>query len=237
MKKILGSLFFVGAFLMLIGAIVSGTLFSDQGSVAATYGNFLGTIIPIVVYVLSGLFLLTFDNPTKLNYIDGFKKRTKQSSKFILFIIAYGILMLFSFIGVVASGTDSYLLSYLVAVIFYVIPLCVFVSFYQMYALTHNASKKYFINSESAMNEYLSVNETFYAWTEDNSVLASNKILYFPKLFCAVPFNQIASLKHHRQLVEQGVYINLVNGENIYVVTKHFERIQEAVNANRQTQQ
>ena len=230
-KKVLGGLFFVGALLILIGAIANGTLFSDQGSAAATYGNFLGTILPVVVFVLSGIFLFTFDKPTKLNYIEGFKKRSKQSSKFVPFMIAYGIFMLFSAIGASASGTDNYALSYIVAVVPYVIPLCIFVSFYQMYALTHNASKKYFMNSDSALNEYLSANETFYGWSEDNFVLASNKVLYFPGLFCAVPFNQISSVKFHKELWEQGVYINLSNGKKIYIATKHFERIQEAINA------
>ena len=182
-KKVLGGLFFVGALLILIGAIANGTLFSDQGSAAATYGNFLGTILPVVVYVLSGIFLLTFDKPTKLNYIEGFKKRSKQSSKFVPFMIAYGIFMLFSAIGVGASDTDNYTLSYIIAIIPYIIPLCIFASFYQIYALTHNTSKRYFINSDSALNEYLSTNEIFYAWSEDNFVLASNKVLYFPELF------------------------------------------------------
>jgi uncharacterized membrane protein HdeD (DUF308 family) len=233
-KKILGILFFVGALLILVGSIANGSLFSDQGSAAATYGNFLGTIIPIIIYVLCGIFLLTFDNPTKLNYIDGFKKRSKQSSKFIPLMIAYGVLMLFSAMGVGASDTDNYILSYLIAIVPYVIPLCIFVSFYQIYALTHNASKKYFVNSDSALNEYLSTNETFYAWSDDNFVLASNKVLYFPQLFCVIPFNQISSIKFYKELWEQGTYINLTNGKKIYIATKHFDRIQEAVNAANQ---
>ena len=230
-KKVLGGLFFFGALLILVGAIVNGSLFSDQGSAAATYGNFLGTMIPVVTYVLSGIFLLAFDKPTKLNYIEGFKKRSKQSSKFVPFMIAYVVFMLFSAIGLGASGADNYTLSYIVAIIPYIIPLWIFVSFYQMYALTHNASKKYFMNSDSALNEYLSANETFYAWSEDNFVLASSKVLYFPSLFCAVPFNQISSIKFHKELWEQGVHINLSNGKKIYIATKHFERIQEAINA------
>ncbi len=236
-KKVLGSLFFAGALLILIGAIANGTLFSDRGSAAATYGNFLGTILPIVVYVLSGIFLLTFDKSTKLNYIDGFKMRSKQSSKFIPFIVAYGLFILFSAIGVGASGTDNYILSYIIAIAPYIVPLVIFVSFYQMYALTHNASKKYFINSDIALNEYLSTNETFYAWSDDNFVLASDKALYFPQLFCVIPFSQITSIKLYKQFGEQGVYINLSNGKKIYVATKHFDRIQEAIYAYSEIQQ
>ena len=116
-KKVLGGFFFAGALLVLIGAIANGSLFSDRGSTAATYGYFLGTILPIVVYVLSGIFLINFDKPEKLNYIDGFKKRSKQSSKVMPFIIVYGVFMLFSAIGVIVSDTDNYTLSYLIAVL------------------------------------------------------------------------------------------------------------------------
>ena len=86
------------------------------------------------------------------------------------------------------------------------------------------------------MNEYLSVNETFYTWSDDNFVLSSYKVLYFPALFCVIPFNQIASVKPYKQLGEKGVYINLVNGKKICIATKHVERIQDAVNAIQQTQ-
>ena len=236
-KKIYGGLFFVGALLILVGAAFNGTLFSDQGSAAATYGSFIGTMLPVVAYVLSGIFLLTFDAPTKLNYIDGFKKRSKQASKFVPFIMAYSFFMLLAAIGVGASGTDNYVLSFIIAVIPYIIPLFIFVSYYQIYALTHNASKKYFANSDGALQTYLSANETFYAWSEDFFVLASDKVLYFPQLFCVIPFNQVASLKEYKQLGEKGVYINLVNGKKIYIATRHFARIQDAVNAANQAYQ
>ena len=115
--------------------------------------------------------------------------------------------------------------------------MCIFVYYYQMYALAHNASKKYFISSDGDLNEYLSTNETFYAWSEDYFVLASNKALYFPKLFCVIPFNQISSIKYHKELWEQGIYFNLSNGKKIYIATKHFDRIQEAINTANQVQQ
>lgn len=150
-QKILGALFFIGALLILVGDIANGTLFSDQGSEASTYGIFLGTLIPIVIYVFSGFFLFTFDNATKLSYIDGFKKRSKQSSKFIIFIVAYTILMIFATIGVSKSYTDSFTLSFIKAIIPYIIPLTIFVALLQMYAFPHNASKKNFINNDAAL--------------------------------------------------------------------------------------
>ena len=231
-KKVLGGLFFAGALFMLIGAIANGTLFSDQGSAAATYGYFLGTILPVVVYVWSGFFLLTFDKATKLNYIDGFKKRSKQTAQFSVFVIIYSACVLLAGVGAGTSVSDNFIVAGLVAIVPYAIPMFVFIYLHQMYALTHQASKKYFVNSDSALNEYLSANETFYAWSEDHFVFASNKVLFFPQLFCVIPFHQISSLQAYKQLGEQGVYIHLVNGKKIYIATKHFERIQAAVNAN-----
>lgn len=234
-KKVLGGLFFAAALLVLIGAVANGTLFSDQGTAAQTYGRFVGTLLPVIIYVLSGIFLLAFDGPTKINYIDGFKKRSKQASECILFMVAYGVLVLFAAIGAGSSGAD--MLGCIIGILPYMVPVGIFFYLYQMYALTHNASKKYFVNSEAALQEYLSANETFYAWSNDNFVLASNKVLYFPQLFCVVPFQQISSLTFYKGFDEQGVYIHLANGKKIYIKTKHYDRIAEAVNAYAQVQQ
>lgn len=243
-KKVLSGLFFAGALLILISAIANGSLFSDQGSAAATYGKFLGTIILIIIYVLCGIFLLTFDNPTKINYIDGFKKRSKQSSVIIAFFVIcavlYGVLFFFSgFWSNSNTGHDDFVSLIIVNVVFnpFLFPFFVFTFLLSKYVVPHAASKKYFMNSDAALNEYLSVNETFYTWSEDNFVLASNKVLYFPQLFCVIPFNQISSTKFYKELWEKGIYINLVNGKKIYIATKHFERIQQAINANQQIQQ
>ena len=235
-KKILGGLFLAAAALVLIGAAGNGTLFSDQGSAAATYGNFVGTLIPVVLYVLSGIFLLTFDNPTKMNYIDGFKKRSRQSSKFIFFIAAYAIMVFFASIGAGLSATDNFVLSMVIGIAPYMIPVAVFVALYQVYALPHIASKKYFAANDAALNEYLSTGETFYSYSSDNFVLASSKALYFPQVFCVVPFNQIASTKRTTELWLEYVYFNLPNGKKFYVTTKHYDRILAAIQAHCQAQ-
>lgn len=105
-KKFLGILFFVAALLILAVSIVNGSLFSDKGSVAETYGNFFGTLIPVVFYALSGIFLFKFDNPTKINYIDGFKKRRKQATVVIvLFVVSAVLYFVMSLgLGIVVSA-------------------------------------------------------------------------------------------------------------------------------------
>ena len=235
-KKILGILFFVIALLVVIGFIGDGAVLG-QGSSAATIGSFIGTLLPVILYIFSGIFLLTFDNPTKINYIDGFKKRSKQSSKMVVFMVAYAFLMLLVAVGVGASDTNNFVLSFVVTVLPYLIPFLIFVVLFQMYALPHKTSKKHFISNDEALNEYLSPNETFYAYSDDNFVLASNKALYFPKLFCVIPFDQIASITLTKQLWEQDVYFTLHNGKKFYIVTKHYDRIQEAATANGVVQQ
>jgi len=89
-------------------------------------------------------------------------------------------------------------------------------------------SKKLFLNSGEALNRYLSLNESFTAYHE--TVLASDKALYFPKLFCVVPFDQIQSIKLSKQLWEQDVYFNLINGQKFYIVSKQYDNILKAIN-------
>lgn len=228
-KKALGGLFLIAAVFLLVLYIFNGSLFSDRGTAAATYGYFLGKIISIVLYVFSGIFLLGFDSATKINYIDGFKKRSKQSSKIVVFITLYFIIFAVVTMRVSASDPENYLISWLVAVIPYGIPVIIFSSLMTMYSTPHKASKKYFINSDVALNEYLSESEVFYIIADDGSVVMSNKALFFPKLLCVVPFNQITSLKLSKTPFEKGIYFNLVNGKKFYVATKHFDCIQQAV--------
>lgn len=231
-KKVLGGAFFAGALFLLIGAISNGSLSRDHGSSAATFGFFVGTLAPVIIYALSGLFLFTFDNTTTLNYIEGFKKRSKQSSSIVAFIAAYGVLLLFAAIGAGAAGTSLGVLGYLLVFLPYLIPLLVFVVLMQMYAQPHWTSKNYFLHSDEALNYYLSNYETFYAYSSDGYVFASNKALFFPKLFCVIPFDQIASIKLTKQLWEQDVYFHLANGKKFYIVTGHYDRIMDALNAH-----
>lgn len=236
-KKVLGVLFFVGAVLILVGSIANGSLFKDTGSAAANLGALFGKAMVIIAYILSGIFMFTFDSPKKLNYIDGFKKRSSQVSKITVFIIVYIILMVFAGFGAATSGTDNFILSYIIAIIPYLIPMLIFVAFSQMYATPHNKSKKFFVTNDAALSEYLSLNETYYSYSEDNSVLANSKALYFSDLFCVIPFDQIQNITLTKQLWEQDVYFNLCNGKKFYIVSKHFENIQAAINAYNQAQQ
>ena len=231
-KKILGGLFLAVAAFLLITYIATGTLFADYGSAAFTYGVFIGKLIPIVLYTLSGLFLLGFDKAEKMRYIDGFRCRSKQSKQMIAFIVVYVVIMAFSILT--PKDGDSVfeaVLYNIVAMLPYLIPLLVFVIMYMMYAMPHEACKKHIIKNEEALQTYLE-NTHFYSYTSDNTVLANNKVLFFPKQFCIVPYGEIGSTKLVKQLWEQDVYFNLSNGKKFYIVTKHYDRIQQAICEN-----
>ena len=53
-RKILGGLLILEAALIIIGSIVNGSFMSDQGSAAATYGTFVGTIYSGAMGIISG---------------------------------------------------------------------------------------------------------------------------------------------------------------------------------------
>lgn len=240
MKKVLGILFIVFAVLAVVGAVANGSLFSDRGSGAETFGAFLGTLIPVVLFVFSGIFLISFDKVYKLSYIEGVKARKKQCNTIIAFLVIYIVLLVF--VGMAAGAKAVYseyngiiemIFGYVVQTLPYFVPLVVFGVMYSMYVLSFSACRKNFKYDDAMLNEYLSYNEVFYTYSKNNSVLASNKALFFPKLFCVIPFAYIADIKQTNIIIEQDVYFTLTNGKKIALVTREYNSIMAAVNANR----
>ena len=125
----------------------------------------------------------------------------------------------------------------LVTILPYFLPFVSFVFMLTMYTLPYNATKKRFLKNNEDVEAYFSADEIFYTYSEDNSVLASNKVLFFPQVFSAIPFDRIASTKHVKTLWEHDVYFNLVNDKSFYIVNKNYDSIQAAINANSQSQQ
>ena len=236
-RKILGILLWIMAALILLGSIANGSFMSDRGSAAATYGAFVGTMLPIVANVLAGIFLVRFDSVYKKTYVEGFKTRKKQCSKIVTFIAVYAVFMFFAGIGAGASGADNYLLAFVVSALPYFVPVMIFAMMLGIYATPFWACQKNFNLDDAMLNEYLSVNETFYSYSEDNTVIASNKVLFFPKTFCTMPFCQIASTKFKNLGVEQDVVFNLTNGKKIEIVAgkKQYDNIVSAIAAYAQS--
>ena len=231
-KKILGGLFFVAAILILIGSIANGSFMGDHGSVAATYGAFVGTMLPIIVNVCAGIFLIRFDRVYKMTYIEGFKVRKKQCSIIILFFILYDIGMIIA----VGNAVYSYLSGLILVALLYFAPVIIFMVMLGVYATPYWACRKNFKLDDSMLNDYFYFNATFYTYSEDNSVLASDKVLFFPKTFCIMPFSQIASAEFKNSGIEQDVIFKLVNGKKIEMVAgkKRYEEIASAIAAHEQ---
>ena len=234
LRKILGGLLWAVAALILIGSIANGSFMSDRGSTAATYGAFVGTMLPIVANVLAGIFLMNFDGAYKKTYVEGFKVRKKQCSRIVVFIVVYAVFLLFAAIGAGTSGADNYLLAYIVAALPYFIPMMIFAMMLGIYATPYWACQKNFKFDDAMLNEYLSVDETFYTYSEDNSVIASSKVIFFPKTFCILPFEQIASTQFKNLGVEQDVVFSLTNGKKIEIVAgkKQYDSIVSAIAAH-----
>ncbi len=232
-KKIIGCLFFVAAALALVGAAVNGTF--SQGSTPAALGAVVGTLIPVVAYVIGGILLLTFDNITKKAYIDGYQAREKQCSKISTLLVVFTIMLFLAGFGVGLSGFDNIFQKFLIAAYPYFIPLIVFAVIYAIYVIPYRTCQKNCNLDDAALNNYLSPDAVFYTYAEDNSVLASDKILFFPQTFCVIPFDQIVSTKFYNK-IEQDIIFTLTNGKKVEIVAgkKKYDSVLAAIEAHKQ---
>ncbi len=232
-KKIIGILFIIIAILSLIGSIANGSLFEDRGSTAATYGGFTGTIIPIILFVVSGIFLIVFDSASKSAPAKGFNKRKAQCSGIIVLLVLWSLLAIpVIFAAGINLGTLGNFLSFLMTIIPYLFPVLTFVYMLEVYALPYLACRKHFYSDSTGYEQCLNAG-TLVSYSADKKILANNKALIFPELFCAVPFDSIANVKLKKVLWEQDVYFNLTNGKKFYIISKNYNEIMAAINANK----
>ena len=225
-KKIMGGLLICMAILTLLGAIENEDVFS---------------IIPVIVFVCSGIFLITFDGIKKLSHIERIKKRSTQNVLIVVFTVLYVLFAILAGLGAVASyntryalgGDDNFLMLVITFTLPYFIPLGMFSGMLGMYVFPFSACKKQF-NYDANVAVFFDINDIFYSYSADNSVLANSKILFFPNLLCAIPFDQIVSTKFVNMGVEKDVYFMLLNGKKISVPSGKYDEITNAININRQ---
>lgn len=230
-KKILGVIFFVLAGLSLIGTIPNIPV---GASGPVLFGWILGSIIPIVLFVLSGIFMFRFDGAKKKNYIDGLKMRGKQCRKILTFFIIYMLLFFVTCLSAVRSFvlSDNFILLCVIAVIPYVIPMVIFTFMLTTYAIPYWSCKNKVKYTDEMLNRYLSTSESFYSYSEDNSVIASDKVIFLHSIFCVIPFDMIDSIKLLKALWEQDVEFKLKNGKKVVVVSRRFNDIKTAIEYN-----
>lgn len=226
-KKIASILFFFMGISGFIGFIGSADELSYL-STPAILGRLLGVAIPTVSYIYGGIILLMFDNAYKKNYVDGFKMRKSQSVPIIVLCIIYCILF------EMMCFTSAVYPAFVVGILFfiYIIPVAIYIFIFSMYIMPLNASKKYFLNNDALIQEYLGNPSAFKSYSPDNAVLASDNALFFPKHFCLIPFNQIKSVEYKTMLAEPLVYFHLFNGKKFSITTTKYDNIMAALNAN-----
>ena len=228
-RKIYGVLLLVFAAFLTYSVVYTALLMNDVGY--DNPGYLLGMGLPVVAYLFSGIFLIRFDSVYKKSYVEGFKARRKQCTLIVVYIVVFFV---FAFLGG-KSMFDSIFNLILWAVLYFV-PGMFFAIMLAFYAVPYWNCNKKFSYIENALNTYLTPEEAFKSYSEDNFVLANSKVLFLPKIFCVIPLDQIASVKFVNIIVEKDVYFHLTNGKKIEIVAdqKKYESIKAAFEANRQ---
>ena len=234
LRKVFGGSLFALAAVWLIAAIVyqlRGSV-NEHVSDIAIYGNLLGLLLPVILNVLGGIFLFRFDRVYQQNYADGFNTRRKQCPIIICFIVFYSLLYIFSVIGAVRNL--MFVVIMILSFFMFCLPAVAFAFMMDFYGLPFLACQKNFNIDEESLKLYFSANEKFFAYTEDKFVIASNKILFFPKTFCIVPIDRIASAKFHKG-IEKVVILMLTNGKKVklFADERQYNGVLAAIAANK----
>ena len=231
-KKIAGFSLLAFAIYLLI-TVISFEYFIKLDTIAQTALLHAICFFPFVYYSLYGIFLITFDNAEKKDYIQGFKKRRGQTIvSFIL--LAINTYFLTSSVSNNVSSSNPIVTAFVLLA--YFVPLLYSILLVSVYAVPYWSCRKTIRKHKDALNEYLADKDAFHAITDDNAVLASDKALFFPKIFCVIPFDQIASVKLVNMFGEPDVYFMLTDGKKCIIITKHFESIKKAIDDNANAQ-
>lgn len=228
-RKIYGVLLLVLAAFLTYSVVNTALLMNDAGYFNPGY--LLGMALPVIAYLFSGIFLIGFDSVYKKTYVEGFKARRKQCTMIVLYMVVFVLLAILG-----GKNMMDSIFNLIVWALLYFAPAMFFAFMFGFYAVPYWNCNKKFSYIENALNTYLTPEEAFKSYSEDNFVLASSKILYFPKTFCVVPLDQIASVEFVNIFVEKDVYFRLTNGKKIEIVAdqKKYESIKAAIEAKRQ---
>lgn len=228
-KKVLGGLFFVAAAVLLIGMVGNIIRAEDYD-----WGSAFASLLAVVLYVLSGIFMLRFDGVSQKKVMNGFRARKAQCSKIVLFVVIYGILAILASVGAALSMADNYIVAWILAILPYIIPVCIFAGMMGTYVIPYKRCQKLFGLNDAALRQYMSCGP-FRSYSQDRSVIANDAVLYFPKLFCLVPFDQIASIKFVNMVIEQDIVFTLKDGKKVEIVggKQKYNCVAAAINAHR----
>ena len=235
LRKLGGILLLVLAVLIVVGAAANGTFTETFDTSAEKTGKIVGTLLPVVVNVFAVIFLLGFDKVYQRNYADGFRVRNKQCGTITFYLIVYIAFMMLVSFSAATSGADDFWQAFLLAELPYIIPMAIFAMMLGYYMVPYKSCKSNVGLEQADVNAYLSTNEAFYTYTADQSVIASSRALFFPKIFCLIPFDRIASVKFINIGVEQDISFQLTTGKKAVIVSnkKQYEGVMAALKANK----
>ena len=225
-KKIVGAFFFVMALIALIGVLAGGVV----DSIPAV----MGAMLPIGMYIFSGIFFFTFDGVYSQPYVKGFQTRGKQNTMIVISMVVYFLFFLITCVSVAAAGGDNYLLDVVTKCWAYFVPFMIFATCFSLYVVPYMSCKKNVLNTPAAVEGYLSANQQYYSFSQTNKVLANEYALFLPRAFCVIPYQQLQTVKHVKQLGEEVVYFYLTNGKKISISTRQYQDIAKALQAYQQ---
>lgn len=227
-KKIIGTVMIVLAGLALIGSLLPANTFNA---------------ITILVYLLmaaTGILVITYDGGNNLNYYVGYKRRKIQNLFVVILFIPFCFFLLvtsFSFGMLLSSWYDNpYFLIPLLSLCLYGFVTLVLGFMLGNYCMPYRACKKRIPNYDLLVEENLA-NNNMSPCSADQSIMANDKVLFFPKQYCMIPFDMIESYKYKNVLnIEHDIFIKLVNGKTVLILNKNFNDIKTAIDAHKNAQ-
>jgi len=225
MKKVLGVVFYLMCILGTVGSMMNGL---------DNVISMITTLALMFLFFFSGLFLLRFDWTGEGDYLVKCNFRQKKRTGTKAFMIIYLVLFLLVLVSPIFLELqweanlyyqDSYimlLLLYAVPALPYFFGFFVFVELYVCYFPGLDACTKHFGEPEHLHKTYLADPKQFQPICPNGSVLASDQVLFFPKVFCVIPLKEIANIK--RTDVNLAKFV-LKSGVKISVCTARHKHI------------
>lgn len=199
-------------------------------------------LVLIVPYVLSGIFLITFDGILKNDYINAFRKRKIQNKISVVLGVIYFSLAAYVlwkvFAMILYSALEGDLLGSLfifVVAVEYIIPAITFIFMVGVYDKPFSECEKHIYNNKRKMEETFSELTDLTDYSGNGTVLANEKVIFFPKHLSVIPKEKIASVKKVRFFM-RGVRFYLTNAGKVTVITKEYESIMAAMKDKKQEQ-
>ena len=234
MKKVCATIFFLFTALSIYGLFVGNNL---------AYMNPVSLAVQFIIYALfvySGIFLWTFDSPSKKSFSVGAEMRRKQNRMIIILFIIYIILYLMSvqevwtvWIDRLVAASDNnkipFILMVLIVTGIYFFGAFIFIPLLTIYEFSYRISRKNCGDITPIINEYETTPEAFRDISGNGTVLAGENALIFPKLFCVIPYDKIDSAKYVNILITKSIIFKFKTGKMLEIPTSKHAEIKRAL--------